>query len=94
MQRLHDIDEIRLKRFHPPVDLSKCTPGATIYTLAHRCSKMPYTRRNPQSLGTRYEPLLTLSETPACDVFKEMCSAYSSDYSALEFNEVSHDMGR
>jgi hypothetical protein len=35
---------------------------------------------------------LTLSETAAWDLFKEMCKAYSSDYSALEFSDVTMTM--
>lgn len=42
--------------------------------------------------GVRYEPLMTLHEDAAWDMFKEMCRAYAGDYSVLEFNEITKTM--
>lgn len=42
--------------------------------------------------GVRYEPLMTLHEDAAWDMFKEMCRVYATDFSVLEFNEISRDM--
>lgn len=44
------------------------------------------------SVGARTEPLMTLSDDAAWDLFKEMCRVFAADFSTLEFNEVSHDM--
>lgn len=42
--------------------------------------------------ATRYEPLMTLHEDAAWDMFKEMCRVYAGDHSVLEFNEISKTM--
>ena len=42
--------------------------------------------------GTRYEPLMTLHEDAAWDMFKEMCRVYAGDYSVLELNEITRTM--
>lgn len=43
-------------------------------------------------IGVRYEPLMTLHEDAAWDMFKEMCRVYAGDYSVLEFNEIAKTM--
>lgn len=43
-------------------------------------------------IGVRYEPLMTLHEDAAWDMFKEMCRVYAGDHSVLEFNEISKTM--
>lgn len=46
----------------------------------------------PEELGTRYDPLMTLHEDAAWDLFKQMCRVFAADFSTLEFNEISRDM--
>lgn len=86
-----DIDEIRLVVSPASRSVEMHARGHNTHTGPQVFENAIYTTQ-PAEPGTRYEPLLTLSETAAWDLFKEMCKAYSGDYSALEFNHVTMTM--
>ena len=70
--------EIHARSHHPHT-------GPKVYERAIYASQ-------PEELGTRYDPLMTLHEDAAWDLFKQMCRVYAGDFSALEFNEISKTM--
>lgn len=70
--------EIHARSHHPHT-------GPKVYERAIYASQQ-------EELGTRYDPLMTLHEDAAWDLFKQMCRVYAGDFSALEFNEISKTM--
>ena len=87
-----DIERLRLV-------VSPASRSVDIYAQSHRGSlagAKVYERAicavSDASAGARSEPLMTLTDDAAWDLFKEMCRVFAADFSTLEFNEVSHDM--
>lgn len=70
--------EIHARSHHPHT-------GPKVYERAIYASQQ-------EELGTRYDPLMTLHEDAAWDLFKQMCRVYAGDFSVLEFNEISKTM--
>ena len=88
---LTDIEQIRLV-------VSPASRSVEIHARSHNTHTGPQVYEGavctsqPAHPATRYEPLMTLHEDAAWDLFKEMCRVFAADFSTLEFNEVSHDM--
>lgn len=88
---LTDVEQIRLV-------VSPASRSVEIHARSHNTHTGPQVyegavctsqRAHP---ATRYEPLMTLHEDAAWDMFKEMCRVYAGDYSVLEFNEITKTM--